>query len=103
VVTRELTKLHEEVRRESVAAAIAHFAANNPRGEFVIIIPPTATPHPNPLPQGERESEEEADPLAQMDTLVDSGLSPAAAAKKLAAQLHLSRRELYRQYIERQH
>lgn len=111
VVARELTKLHEEVRRESIAAAVAHFAETNPRGEFVIIIaphpnpPPLAgrgenDPHPNPPPPlRERES---INTLAEMDALVAGGLSPAAAAKELAARLHLNRRELYRQYIERQ-
>jgi 16S rRNA (cytidine1402-2'-O)-methyltransferase len=104
VVARELTKLHEEVLRKSIAAAIAHFAANNPRGEFVIIVPPL--PHPNPpagndpLPNPPLESGRENDALAQMDALVAGGLSVAAAAKEVAGRLHLDRRELYRQYVE---
>ncbi len=102
VVARELTKLHEEVRRESIAAAITHFAENNPRGEFVIIIPPRPLPNPPPIWGGESEpsTDEELAPLAQMDALVGSGLSPAAAAKQVAATLHLDRRALYRQYVE---
>ncbi len=114
VVARELTKLHEEVRRESIAAAIAHFAATDPRGEFVIIIPPL--PHPNPPPIGGREQGEQrfaptdllplipedrtTDALAQIAALVAAGRSPAAAAKEVAGRLHLDRRELYRQFIE---
>jgi len=38
VVTRELTKLHEEVRREKVSAAIEHFTKTPPKGEFTILI-----------------------------------------------------------------
>ncbi|MCB9809661.1 16S rRNA (cytidine(1402)-2'-O)-methyltransferase [Candidatus Peribacteria bacterium] len=40
VVGRELTKLHEEVFRGSVAAAIEHFTAENTRGEFVVLVAP---------------------------------------------------------------
>jgi 16S rRNA (cytidine1402-2'-O)-methyltransferase len=38
VLARELTKKFEEMRREKVSAAIAHFTANRPRGEFIAII-----------------------------------------------------------------
>lgn len=35
-VCRELTKMHEEVRRETIEEAIAHFQQVAPKGEFVI-------------------------------------------------------------------
>lgn len=38
VVARELTKIHEEVRREKVSEAITHFNRVKPRGEFVILM-----------------------------------------------------------------
>lgn len=38
VLARELTKKFEELRREKVSEAIAHFTANKPRGEFIAII-----------------------------------------------------------------
>lgn len=38
VVARELTKIHEEVRRENVSTAIEHFESNQPRGEFTILL-----------------------------------------------------------------
>ena len=37
-VARELTKLHEEVLRVPLADAVAHFAAFEPRGEFVLVV-----------------------------------------------------------------
>ncbi len=37
-VCRELTKLHEEVRREEVSEAIKNFKAVRPRGEFTLVI-----------------------------------------------------------------
>ncbi|OGH19757.1 MAG: 16S rRNA (cytidine(1402)-2'-O)-methyltransferase [Candidatus Levybacteria bacterium RIFCSPHIGHO2_02_FULL_37_13] len=37
VVCRELTKIHEEVRREKLSESIAHFTKVTPKGEFVIL------------------------------------------------------------------
>lgn len=37
-VCRELSKLHEEIRRDSLGALSAHYETNNPKGEIVIII-----------------------------------------------------------------
>ena len=40
VVVRELTKLHEEVFRGSVAEALVHFGQGSVKGELVLILPP---------------------------------------------------------------
>lgn len=37
VLCRELTKLHEEVRRESISASIKHYEKTNPKGEYVVL------------------------------------------------------------------
>ncbi|KAA6310430.1 hypothetical protein EZS27_038266, partial [termite gut metagenome] len=37
-VSREISKLHEETVRGSIAELIIHFTENEPRGEFVIIV-----------------------------------------------------------------
>lgn len=37
-VCRELTKLHEEVRRTTIAEAAARFAEETPRGEFTLVV-----------------------------------------------------------------
>ena len=37
-VCRELTKLHEEVVRGTLAEAIEHFTQHPPRGEFVVVV-----------------------------------------------------------------
>ena len=37
VACRELTKMHEEIRREKLSESIAHFEKTNPRGEFVLL------------------------------------------------------------------
>lgn len=38
VVARELTKMHEEVRRENIVDSIEHFTKTRPRGEFVVML-----------------------------------------------------------------
>lgn len=37
IIARELTKIHEEIRRESIASSITHFEQISPKGEFVIL------------------------------------------------------------------
>ena len=37
-VCRELTKLHEETVRTTLADAAAYYAANEPRGEYVLVV-----------------------------------------------------------------
>lgn len=38
VVARELTKIHEEVLRGTIAEALAHFTEEQPRGEFTLVV-----------------------------------------------------------------
>ncbi|NDG67646.1 MAG: rRNA (cytidine-2'-O-)-methyltransferase, partial [Actinobacteria bacterium] len=45
-VTRELTKMHEEVWRGSVSAAALHFATVEPMGEFVVVLAAAEAPLP---------------------------------------------------------
>ena len=40
-VSRELTKQFEETRREPASALRAHFTQHPPRGEFVLVLPPS--------------------------------------------------------------
>ncbi len=37
VIARELTKIHEEIRREKISQSLAHFNKVLPKGEFVIL------------------------------------------------------------------
>lgn len=37
VIGRELTKMHEEVRREKISASLLHFKKKAPKGEFVVL------------------------------------------------------------------
>jgi 16S rRNA (cytidine1402-2'-O)-methyltransferase len=37
-VVREISKLHEETVRGPLSQLVAHFTANEPRGEFVVVV-----------------------------------------------------------------
>jgi len=83
VVCRELTKLHEEVRR-GTAAELATWAADGVRGEIVIVT--------------EGAPERSADPdaaLAEVLALVAAGARLKDASAEVAAATGLGRRELY--------
>jgi 16S rRNA (cytidine1402-2'-O)-methyltransferase len=83
-VARELTKLHEEVRRGSLAELAAYYRETPPRGEAVIVVGP-APPAPPDWPAVEEK----------LRLLVaESGVREAAV--RLAAETGLPRRELYR-------
>ncbi|KAA3639880.1 MAG: 16S rRNA (cytidine(1402)-2'-O)-methyltransferase [Armatimonadetes bacterium] len=89
VVTRELTKLHEEVWRGTVAGAAAHWGGEvEPRGEFTIVIEGAQAPV-----QDLSTATEAA--LA----LIDAGTSPSDAVKTVAGETGVSRRELYETVI----
>ncbi|MGH7112318.1 MAG: 16S rRNA (cytidine(1402)-2'-O)-methyltransferase [Stellaceae bacterium] len=87
-VARELTKLHEEVRRGPLAELAAHYgAAPPPRGEAVIVVGPAMPAPPDWTAIGERLRE----------VLAKDGVRAAAA--RLAAETGLSRSELYRRAL----
>lgn len=83
VVCRELTKLHEEVRR-GTAAELAGWAAGGVRGELVVVV----------AGAGERAADPDA-ALARVLELVAAGTRLREASAEVAAETGLGRRELY--------
>jgi 16S rRNA (cytidine1402-2'-O)-methyltransferase len=98
VVARELTKRHEEVRREPVSAARAHFAATAPRGEFTLVIagaaPPTAAE------QALQAADRETQARARLAELAAAGLRSREAVAQVAGALDLPRRRVYELWLE---
>lgn len=83
-VCRELTKLHEEVRRGSAAALARHYREHPPRGELVLVV--GAAPPREPA----RELVHSA-----LREVVQAGARPRAAATALARLTGLTANELY--------
>lgn len=82
---RELTKLHEESRRASLSELLAHYEAQPPRGEFVLIVAGAAPAAP--------PSQEQAEELLR--ALLAGGATPSHAARAAAQRTGLPRRDLY--------
>ena len=84
---RELTKLHEEVVRTTLAEAIEKYTEQPPKGEFVLVV--AGAPEKAP------ETITEDVIAARLQALIDSGLSKKDAIKQTAAELSLPKNEVY--------
>jgi 16S rRNA (cytidine1402-2'-O)-methyltransferase len=84
-VARELTKLHEEVWRGTLADAVDHAAEAEARGEHVLVLGPAPTP-----PEA---GDEEID--AHVSAALEAGLTARDAASRVARDLRVSRRRAY--------
>lgn len=88
---RELTKLHEEVRRTTLGEAAAYYQETPPKGEFVLVI--------EGAPERAPENYTMEDGLALAAKLQAEGWSTRDAVKEAAAVCGLSRKALYDQVI----
>lgn len=88
LIARELSKLHQELQRGSVAELTAR-VTEPLRGEVTLVIegrPPTTTPDEDAAQQAAR---------AVLDVMLDPSLKPRARAKALAALTGIDDREIY--------
>jgi 16S rRNA (cytidine1402-2'-O)-methyltransferase len=88
-VCRELTKLHEEVRRSTLAEAVAHAATTAPRGEFVLVVDGLDERAPAAVPPSTDELGE------AVGALVASGTSRRDAVRDVAIRLGVPRSVVY--------
>ena len=91
---RELTKLHEEVRRTTLGEAMAWYAENPPRGEFVLVVEGAA--------EGAKVQPTLEEGLARVAQLREEGLSLKDAARQAAKETGLPKNELYGKAVERE-
>jgi len=86
VLARELTKLYEEFWRGKIGDAIAHYNHREPQGEFTIVIAGVSTIAPI-------LSEEAI--KAQLQELINQGVTKSQASRELAEKTSLPRRQIY--------
>ncbi|MBR5144847.1 MAG: 16S rRNA (cytidine(1402)-2'-O)-methyltransferase [Clostridia bacterium] len=89
---RELTKLNEEIKRTTLADAIAFYEKNDPRGEYVLIVEGFS---------GEVVSEEKVEllslrPEEHVEKYISDGLSRMDAIKRAAKDRGMTKSELYK-------
>jgi len=85
VVTRELTKLHEEIVRGTLGDVVALLAESEPRGEYVIVV--DAAPEPT--------AATDDDSVGALREEFAAGTSTKDAANEVAERLGVSRRRAY--------
>lgn len=92
-ICRELTKLHEQIWKTTLAEAEAFYRENAPRGEFVLVLAGAEPEAP------EEQTLEDAVDLAE--ALADGGLAVSAACKEAAAKTGFAKSEIYRALTQR--
>jgi len=85
-LARELTKLHEEIWRGTVAAAIAYHQVKSPQGEYTVVVA-------GAKPESVQLSPETL--KTELQQLIAQGISRSEASRQLAKQLDLPRRQVY--------
>ena len=89
---RELTKLHEEIWKTTLGEAQTHYAENDPRGEYVLVMAGA--------PAAEAEEELTLEQAAQRALeLTRNGYAASAAAKVAAQGTPYSKSEVYKQLL----
>ncbi|HDQ72421.1 MAG TPA: 16S rRNA (cytidine(1402)-2'-O)-methyltransferase [Chloroflexi bacterium] len=86
VIGREMTKLHEEIWRGTIAEAQAHFDAVEARGEFTLVVDGAS--------EDAAEWEEEQ-VRAEFDVLLSQGMKRSDAARHIAALSGWKRSDVY--------
>jgi 16S rRNA (cytidine1402-2'-O)-methyltransferase len=87
-VTRELTKLHEEVVRGTTSELLSHFSSHAPRGEVTLVI------------EGAEETSWDGGEVEQaLQKLKREGLSPSEAVREVARMGQWPRAEVYRIWV----
>ena len=93
-VVREITKLHEETLRTTIAGAIAHFTEKPPKGEFVLVV--------GGAPEQEAEEVTPEQALEIVQRYRDEGKSLKEACKLAAKDTGYGKNELYSLALENQ-
>ena len=91
VITREMTKLHEEVWSGSVRQAMEEWSQRDVKGEVTVVIAP-----------GSPEAPSLESALSEARDLIETGVAPSEAARRVATATGVSRREIYEVLIGNQ-
>ncbi len=86
VLTRELTKLHEDVWRGTLSEAVLHANNNEPRGEYAIVLAPFSS---------DTVEVTDADIVHELESRISMGLSKRDAVDEVTTALGVPRKRVY--------
>jgi 16S rRNA (cytidine1402-2'-O)-methyltransferase len=89
-VARELTKIHEDVRRGTLQELIQYYQEHPPRGEVTVVVGARQAGEPAAA------AEAEVDAVGLVQAMRAGGSTPGAIAKELSRRLGISRHDAYR-------
>ena len=96
-VCRELTKKHETAFRTTLGEAVRVYEADEPRGEFVIVIEGKS---PEEIRREEAKRWESMSLGEHMDYYLSQGMEKTEAMKAVAKDRGISKRDVYRELVE---
>ena len=91
-LARELTKMHEEVVRDTLASLVSLYEERDPRGEYVIVL---AGAEAETLRESEQEDWLKMPVRDHVDLYLSTGCDRMEAMKKAAKDRGLSKRDVY--------
>lgn len=92
---RELTKIHEEIVKTTLGAAVDHYRDHEPRGEYVLVVAGAAPD------AAQADAPAREDVVAAARQLLAGGMPPSAAARQAAAGTPYTKGEIYKELIGR--
>ena len=92
-ICRELTKLHEEIFKTTLAEAVEKYKETPPKGEFCLVV---AGAEPRPA---EEKALTLADAVKLAQELIADGKAPSAACKEAARLTGRAKGEIYTAYL----
>jgi 16S rRNA (cytidine1402-2'-O)-methyltransferase len=95
-ICRELTKRHETALAVTLEEAVAHYEANPPKGECVLVIEGKSREEAR---EEERKQWEEMTIEDHMEVYTKQGMDKKSAMKAVAKDRGVSKRDIY-QYLE---
>ncbi|MCR5824518.1 MAG: 16S rRNA (cytidine(1402)-2'-O)-methyltransferase [Lachnospiraceae bacterium] len=96
-VTKELTKKHENSYEGKISDHIAFFTANEPKGEYVLVMEGRSF---EDLEQEERNKWEDVSLAEHVQMYMDRGMDKKEAMKAVAADRGISKRDVYNALLE---
>lgn len=96
-LVREITKIHEEVKRTTLFEAAKFYTENPPKGEFVLVIEGKSYEE---LSEEKAEEFENISVTEQINALIGEGIDKKDAIKQVAVLRNMKKRDVYNEYVK---
>ncbi len=96
-VCKELTKRHETVYRDTISGALGYYTANEPKGEYVLVIEGRS---PKELLEEKRAAWDDMSIEEHFNMYVSQGMNKKDAMKLVAKDRGVSKRDIYNALLD---